>query len=90
MGGQLADFEERRARVQQAVDTLARQQFAARSVPLLSLGPTALGHLGEQATQGLDLFEHGRAVAGEFRRTRVDLGVQGSHVRPSLVLSGFR
>ncbi len=90
MGSQLADFEERRARVQQAVDALARQQLATRSVPLLCLGPTTLGHLGEQAAQGLDLFEHGRAVAGELRRTRVDLGVQGSHVRPSLVLSGFR
>jgi hypothetical protein len=48
------------------------------------------GDLGEQAAQGVDLFEHGRAVAGELRRTRVDLGVQGSHVRPSLMLSGFR
>ncbi|MCY1447080.1 hypothetical protein D9M71_636830 [compost metagenome] len=90
MGGQLADFEERRARVQQAVDTLARQQFATRGMPFLGLGPAALGNLGEQAAQGLDLFEHGRAVDGKFCRTRVDLGVQGSHVRPSLMFSGFR
>jgi len=90
MGRQLADLEERRAWVEQPVDALARQQLATRGMPLLCLGPAALGHLGEQPAQGLDLFEHGRAVAGELRRTRVDLGVQGSHVRPSLVLSGFR
>ncbi|MNZ85824.1 hypothetical protein D3C78_1046290 [compost metagenome] len=79
MGGQLADFEERRAGVEQAVDPIARQQFAPRGVPLLGLGPAALVNLGDQAAQGVDLFKHGRAVGGEFRRARVDVGVQGSH-----------
>lgn len=59
-------------------------------MPFLGLGAAALRNVRKQATQGLDLFEHGRAIAGEFRRSRVDLGMQGSHVRPSLVLSGFR
>ncbi|MNN06426.1 hypothetical protein D3C81_1192160 [compost metagenome] len=90
MGRQLADRKERRAGVEQAVDTLAWQQFATRGVPLLGFVPAALMDLGQQGTQGLDLFEHGRAVGGELGRTRIDLSVQGSHGRVVLVLSGFR
>ena len=40
-GGELADLEERRAGVEQAVDALARQQLAARRVALARLGVAA-------------------------------------------------
>ena len=79
MGGQLADLQERRAGVEQAVDTLAWQQLAARGVAFLGFWPTALVHLGKQLAQAFDLFEHGRAVEREVRRARVYLGMQGSH-----------
>ncbi|MCY1549962.1 hypothetical protein D9M68_861710 [compost metagenome] len=81
MGGQLADLEEGRARVEQAVDALAGQQLAARGVAFLGLGAAAFMDAAEQRVQGADLFEHRRAVAGELRGTGVDLGVQDSHLR---------
>ncbi|MNE57987.1 hypothetical protein D3C80_1529910 [compost metagenome] len=90
MRRQLADLKERRAGVEQAVNTLARQQFAPRGVALLGLVAAALVDLGQQGAQSLDLFKHGRAIGGKLGRTRVDLGVQGSHGRVVLVLSGFR
>ncbi|MCY1374585.1 hypothetical protein D9M69_619350 [compost metagenome] len=79
MGGQLADFEEGRADVQQAVDAFAGQQLAARGVTFLGLGAAAFVDAAEQFVQGADLFEHGRAVAGELGGTGVDLGVQDGH-----------
>ena len=51
-GGELADLEERRARVEQAVDALARQQLAARDVPLARLGVAAERDLGGLARAG--------------------------------------
>jgi hypothetical protein len=36
-------------------------------VTLLSFRATTLRHLGEQGVQGVDLFEHRRAVGGELR-----------------------
>jgi hypothetical protein len=67
-GGQLADFEERRARVEQAVDALARQQLAARGVAFLAFAPPPCATWASRV-QGVDLFEHRRAVGGELRRT---------------------
>jgi hypothetical protein len=49
VGGQLADLEEGRAGIQQAVDAVAGQQLAARDVAVAAgVGPAArgLGHLG--------------------------------------------
>ncbi|MNR35010.1 hypothetical protein D3C85_1528290 [compost metagenome] len=79
MGGQLADLEERRAEIQQAIDPFARQQLAARGMPMLGLLAAALMDAGEQGAQIVDLGEHGRTIGGELRRTGVDLGVQGGH-----------
>ncbi|MCY1452494.1 hypothetical protein D9M71_694170 [compost metagenome] len=79
MGGQLADFEDGRTRVEQAVDALAGQQLAARGVAFLGLGAAAFMDAAEQPVQRADLLEHGRAVAGELRGTGVDLGVQDGH-----------
>ncbi len=67
MGGQLADFEKRRARIKQAIDALARQQFTPRGVAFLRFDTATLRHLGEQGVQRVDLFEHRRTVGGELR-----------------------
>ncbi|MNO73340.1 hypothetical protein D3C76_643030 [compost metagenome] len=64
---QLADLQKRRTRIEQAVDALARQQFAPRGVAFLSLRAATLRDLREQGVQGVDLFEHRRAVGGELR-----------------------
>ncbi|MNV81535.1 hypothetical protein D3C71_1752060 [compost metagenome] len=79
MGGQLADLEERRAEIQQAIDAFARQQLAARGMPMLGLLAAALMDAGEQGAQGAHLGEHGCAVGGELRRACIDLGVQDGH-----------
>ena len=54
-GGELADLEERRAGVEQAVDALARQQLAARDVPLARLGVAAERDLAGARAQVVDL-----------------------------------
>ncbi|MNY10973.1 hypothetical protein D3C86_1439780 [compost metagenome] len=64
---QLADLQKRRTRIEQAVDALARQQFAPRGVAFLSLRAATLRHLGEQGVQRVDLLEHRRAIGGELR-----------------------
>ena len=84
---QLTQFKERRARVEQPVDALARQQLASGGVPLLSAGAATLLHMGEQTVQGVHLFEHGLAIGGELRGTRIDGAVQDRH---GPLLSGFR
>ncbi|MCY1371943.1 hypothetical protein D9M69_591130 [compost metagenome] len=86
VGGELADFEERRAGVEQTVDAFARQQLAARGMALLGLGAAALVDAGEQGAQVVDLLEHGGRVGGEVRRARVDLGVQDGHGAGSVCL----
>ncbi len=67
MGGELADLEEGRACIEQAVDAFARQQLAARGMALLRLGPAALLNAGEQGAQVVHLGEHGGLVGGELR-----------------------
>src|SRR3989344_2364976 len=89
MGGQLTDFEKRRADIQQTVNPFTWQQFAARGVTLLSLGAAAFVNAGEQGAQVVDLGEHRRTVGGELRRTGVDLGVQNGHLARSVRLFGF-
>ncbi|MCY1367921.1 hypothetical protein D9M69_548760 [compost metagenome] len=64
---QLADFQKRRTRIQQAVDALAGQQFTPRGMAFLSLRAATLRHLGEQGVQRVDLLEHRCAVGGELR-----------------------
>lgn len=87
MGGQLAEFKKRRAGVEQTIDALARQQFAARGVPLLGLGAAALLHVGEQGVQGVDLLAHRRAVGGKLRRAGLSWLCKVAMVRS---FSGFR
>ncbi len=55
VGGELADLEERRARVEQAVDAVARQQLAARRMALARLGVAAERDLGRLGAQVVDL-----------------------------------
>ena len=56
VGGECAELEERRARVEAAVDSLAGEEFAARFVAIHSFGSTALHGFG-----------HARAVVSHDR-----------------------
>ena len=85
MRGKLADFEERRARIEQMIDTVARQQLAPRGV----LGPRRLAaakrHLGRLGAQILDQPAQAGGIGLEVRRAGVDAGFDDAHVSPSLV-----
>ncbi len=52
--GELADLEERRARIEQALDAVARKQFAALDMALAVLFRPALRRLGDVRAQLLD------------------------------------
>ena len=51
VGRELADLEERRARIEQPLDALARQQLAARDMPLAMLLRPAERRLGDLVAQ---------------------------------------
>jgi hypothetical protein len=65
------------------------QQLAPGGVAFLRLRTATSLDVVEQAVQGVELRAHGVTVAGEFRRTRVDPGVQNGHGASGAV-SGFR
>ena len=65
-GRQRADLEERRARVEQVLDALARQELAARSMALAGLGRTAGGDL---RPRGAQLGHQARSCARGSRGT---------------------
>ncbi|MOA10072.1 hypothetical protein D3C78_1299440 [compost metagenome] len=79
MGGEGGKFEERRARVEQAVDALAHRQLAACGVLGDGSGAAAFVDEAEHRAEVVHLFEHGRGVGGELGRARVDLGVKDGH-----------
>ena|SRR5208337_1285494 len=88
VGRELADLEERRARIDEMVDTLAWQEFAARRVLGLSLGAAATAHRGRADAQIVDQSAHGGSIGAELFRFRIDEGLQGLHEAPPL--TGFR
>ena len=78
--GELREFEERRARIDQRRDPIARQQFAAREVALARLRAAALARscatcARRSATRRL----HGGSVEGEVLTLRRDGGVEKGH-----------
>ena len=82
---QAAEFQKRRAPVQEARQALARQQLIA----LLKLGALGLGlgnYLGLQAIHLVKQRLHALGVGGKRRAARIDLGTQG--VRPVRKLGG--
>src|SRR5204862_7570226 len=68
--GELADLEERRAGVEQALDAVARKQLAARNVALAVLFGPALRRLGDIRAQ----FLGKRAIVRDARAILVALG----------------
>ena len=69
-GGELADLEERRARIEQPLDAVARQQLAARDMPLAMLFGAAQRRLGDVGAQLLGQRAiMRRARARELRRS---------------------
>ena len=86
-GGELADLEERRARVEQAVDPLARQQLAARRMPLARLGVAAEGDRSGLGPQVVDLLLQEGGVAAEVLGARVDARLDRGHGSSAVVVA---
>jgi hypothetical protein len=63
--GQRRKLEERRSRIEQQVDALARQQLSARSVPRSRLFAAALHRRIELGAQVRDQGFHRLGIAGE-------------------------
>ena len=72
VGGQRREFKKRGAGIEQGVDALARQQFAA--LPVQGHGPlaAAFAHLAQRLAQALGLLQIARRVALEVGAFRVD------------------
>jgi hypothetical protein len=86
VSGQRRQFQERRLRIKQQRNPLARRQLAARHVFCRSLVAAAALDLFELAAQFLDLPPHGVCVTRKFGRARIDRGRQDErlHGHPAL------
>ncbi len=74
--GELADLEERRARIEQALDAVARQQLAALDVALAVLFRPALGGLGDVRAQLFDQCAVMRTPCAKLVIVRADAGLK--------------
>ena len=77
--GQRRDLEEGRARVEQALDAVARQQLAARQVLLARVVAAAQRDLLELGVQVVHQQAHRRGVGLEVFRAGVQLGRESGH-----------
>src|SRR6056297_171063 len=87
VGGELADFQEGGAVVQEAVDALAGEQLATVGVALLVVGTAALldgGNFVPQVGYGLG---HGFLVGLELFGPRIDFALEYGHF-PCLLIRG--
>ena len=71
-GGELRQFEKRRARIEQRPHPLARQQLAARQVPAPRLLPAALADRRDLLPQIRDKRPHRRRIRREHVRAPVE------------------
>ncbi len=79
IAGELADFEERRARVEQPVDAVARQQLAALDVLLPRALAAALRNFFDLLPEIGNQRLHRVAVGDEFVGARIDAGFDQAH-----------
>ena len=79
VGRQRREFQERRAFVHQRRHPFARQHLAPLAVAFARLGGTALAHEGMASGEVLHLRPHGRLVAPELLRGRIDRRAQNLH-----------
>ena len=83
VGGERRELEERRAGVDQRHHAIARQQLAAREVPLARALRAAGGGLGAALLELGDERAHARRVGAKLRRGRIDAGRENRHDPPS-------
>ena len=79
-------FQERRARIDQVLDAVARQQLAARHVLGARGFAAAQRGLRQFLIQVIQLRLHGARVVGEVLRPRIDAGFDDGHGVPPVLL----
>jgi hypothetical protein len=82
VGRELGEFEEGRARVEQHLHAVARQQLAAREVLGAGRLAAALGDGRHLVPQVVDDQLHGRGVGLEVVAARVEFALDVGHCRP--------
>ena len=82
VSGKRRQLQERRLRIDQQRDPLARRQLAARHVSGHGRIAAAALDLLELAPQFVDLASHGLGIASEVGRFRIDGRGKNAHVRP--------
>ena len=88
VGGELRQLEERRARVEQHLHAVARQQLAARSVFTCAASPSPDGNSGDLVFQIGDLSAHRLHVRLNFIATCAKSCLEHTHGR-MLVLAAL-
>jgi hypothetical protein len=83
--GQRRQFQERRARVQQHLHPVARQQLAASGVAIAGHRAAAFGDFRELHPQVVDHGAHGSGVGLEIGGSGVEFAFQNGHVHPLVV-----
>ncbi len=78
-GGQRREFEKGGARVQQLIDALAGQQFAAGLMTGIVGGAAALGYLVQAGIEIVDQRLHGGPIGRIFRACGIEAGVKSAH-----------
>jgi hypothetical protein len=84
--GQLGEFEEGRAGIEQHLHAVARQQLAARDMLGAGSFAAALGERGHPGAQVVDQGLHGRRVGFEILAARIEFALDVGHCRPLLVV----
>src|SRR5262249_6522507 len=77
--GELRQFEERRAGIEQQLHAIARQQLAARGVFLAGFFAAAFGDLRDLALQVLHQRAHRISRGAEVVGTGIELGLEDGH-----------
>ncbi len=72
MRGELPDLQERRERIDQRVDALARQHLSARHVTRARRLAAALADAARRLLQIVDELHHDISILAVFRRARID------------------
>ncbi len=79
VGGELADLQEGRARIEQRAHALARKQLAARGVLVPRRLVAASRDRGGLLLEVFDQAAHARGVGAEFLRARIELALDRGH-----------
>jgi hypothetical protein len=86
--GERRQLEDRRARIDQRVDAVARQELAARDVPRARLLAAAACDLGGLRTKVGHELAHQRRIRAKVLGARIELGLERCHAAKGRCVPG--